>query len=85
MALVGVYWKNRAKGLILEQLGLVLVGVMSLGWVACAIYYQGWGAGLPGAIVGGFGLSCLRRYFQLQQIINAVEREEQRRNPPRGR
>lgn len=79
-ALVGVWWKERATGLILEQLGLGLVGLGSVVYAGVAI-----GRGIfliPVGIVAGFGLSCLWRYFQLQSIVDSVQAEELRRKGP---
>lgn len=72
-SLVGIYFKDRAKGLIIEQLGLAFVGV------ACVIYSGAillsigpLDGSVAAAIVGGFGFSCVRRYFQIQKVINDV-------------
>jgi hypothetical protein len=78
VTLLGVYWKERATGLIAEQLGLALVGVMSLAYSICVLYVAGMNSAIPAAIIAGFGISCIRRYFQLQEVIDAVHEAEKR-------
>lgn len=81
VALVGIYWRERATGLILEQLGLALVGVASLIYCVSVLYVVGSSAGFTVAIVGGFGVSCLRRYWQIQRILDDVHRVERSLQP----
>jgi hypothetical protein len=78
VAIFGIYWRERATGLICEQLGLALVGVGSLIYCACVLYVVGAGAGFTVAIVGGFGISCLRRYWQIQSVLDDVHEVEKR-------
>lgn len=78
VTLAGVYWRERATGLIAEQLGLALVGVMSVAYSVCLVYIGGLDVALGAAIVAGFGISCLRRYFQIQEVIDAVHEAEKR-------
>lgn len=73
-ALVGIYFRERATGLILEQLGLALVGVGNLIYCVCVLYVVGESGVFMVAIVGGFGVSCLRRYWQIQRILDDVHR-----------
>lgn len=79
MALVGIYWHERATGLILEQLGLALTGVASIIYAACVLAVVGGGGFITVGLVGGFGVSCLRRYRDIQKDIDAVQAEETRR------
>ena len=78
LALAGIYWRERATGLVMEQLGLGLVGVTSLIYVACVLFILGLSGALACAIVGGFGISCLRRYWQIQAIVDSVAEVEKR-------
>ena len=83
-AIVGVFCRNRGLGLVLEQLGLGLVGLTSLIYVGCAIYVLGVDSAIqPIAIVAAFGASCLWRYGQLQRILNGVRTEQNRRDGQR--
>ncbi len=79
IALVGVYWRERASGLIAEQLGLAFAGLASVVYSGCAIWSAGEAALVPAALVGGFGVSCIRRYFDIQQTLDATHEVQKRR------
>jgi hypothetical protein len=78
-ALTGVWWRNRAIGLILEQLGLAFVGVACIVYSGVALISLGPNASIPISIVGAFGVSCLVRWRQIQRTIDFVYGEEKRR------
>jgi hypothetical protein len=78
VALTGVWWRNRAIGLILEQLGLAFVGVACLVYSGVAIIALGPNASIPVGIVAAFGVSCLVRWRQIQRTIDFVYGEEKR-------
>jgi len=78
-AIAGVYWKDRATGLIAEQLGLAFAGVASLAYTGCALWVAGIEAAVPAALVAGFGVSCIRRYFDIQQTLDATHEVQVRR------
>lgn len=78
-SLVGIYLRNRATGLIIEQLGMAFVGVASLIYGVSAWVVAGPPAGIPGGIIFGFGVACLIRWRDLQKTIDAVHDEEIRR------
>lgn len=78
-SLVGIFWRNRATGLILEQLGLAFVGVASVIYAASVWAAAGIPAGIPGGIILGFGMACLIRWRDIQKTIDAVAAEEKRR------
>lgn len=79
VALAGTYWKDRATGLILEQLGLAFVGVAAFIYTGVALSVVGLSAAIPAAIIAGFGAACLKRWRDLQSVIDAVHEEEKRR------
>lgn len=78
MALVGIWWRERATGLILEQLGLALVGVAGVIYAFSVWSVVGVAAAIPGGIILGFGIACIVRWRQIQRTINAVHAEEKR-------
>lgn len=84
-ALVGIYWWDRATGLILEQLGLAFVGLASIVYAGCLVWETTDAVDLrqdaliAAAIVFGFGASCVRRYFQIQQTLDATYEVQERR------
>lgn len=77
LALMGIYWKDRITGLIMEQLGIGFVGVAAAIYVGTALYAIGWAAAIPGAVLGGFALSCGWRYRQIQRTLNIAKIEQQ--------
>jgi hypothetical protein len=78
VALTGVWWRNRAIGLVLEQLGLAFVGVACIVYSGVAIIALGPNASIPVGIVAAFGVSCLVRWRQIQRTIDFVYGEEKR-------
>lgn len=72
VTLAGIYWKDRGTGLITEQLGLALVGASTLLYAGVLLAVAGEPAVITGAILGGFGASCLLRYYQIQQTVDRV-------------
>lgn len=71
-ALVGIFWRNRVTGIVLEQVGLMAVGLGTL--------FYGVGVGLSVGqdgiyamiFVFGFGTSCIWRYFQLARFLRTL-------------
>lgn len=78
-ALVGIYLRDRATGLIVEQLGLAFVGVAAVVYSGIILYVIGVGALFSAGITFAFGVSCLVRWRDIQNIIDAVHEEEKRR------
>jgi hypothetical protein len=75
MGLIGAAWRDRGNGLIVEQLGLTLVGLACCFYAVILGYYTLDRGGLfSAAITLGFGLSCLVRAWQIQQYLKRVHR-----------
>lgn len=74
LALVGIYWRNRATGLLLEQVGLAAAGAACVVYGGVVLYVAGQDALISAALVGGFGAACLRRYFQIQEVVDDAVR-----------
>lgn len=70
IALLGLLWAGRVvSGLVIEQVGLiVLAGAVALYVAGAAVNVQ-LAAAVPIAIVGAFGLACALRSVQLRQEI----------------
>jgi hypothetical protein len=82
VALVGALWRWQVTtGLLLEQLGLVAVGAGVVIYTA-SLLYAGTGRFLSAAIIGGFGLACLWRVWQIQRWVRAVVRLSEHQAPP---
>lgn len=70
-ALVGVALADRATGLTLEASGCLLVGAATTYYAAVATWTLGWDAAVVG-LVGGFGLACLVRAFQIHRVLRVA-------------
>lgn len=57
-------------GLVLEQVGLVMVASSTLLYVVVALVYVGVSAIVPIGIVAAYGISCLMRWVQIQRAID---------------
>lgn len=75
-ALGGIYLPRRDIGLIMEQLGLALVGTAAVIYFIVAIVDNGVDALQPLAIVGGFGAACLKRAWDIQSQVDRVHAEQ---------
>lgn len=78
IALVGVYLRNRGSGLILEQLGLAIMGAacVAYGFVGLLIVPL---SRVPAGIILGFGVACLWRYRDIQSVLHSANAEVDRR------
>lgn len=74
VALYGVWMRNRVNGILVEQVGLVGIGMALLYYAAVIGVVQGFPGILPIAIIGGFGASCLWRWVQLEKMIREARR-----------
>lgn len=73
LTLVGLGWRNRVTGIVLEQIGLVTVGSACVFYVVAIILLFGFDVGaFPGAITTAFGLACFARWFQLQKELSKL-------------
>jgi hypothetical protein len=77
VALVGMAIQS-INGILLEQIGSVMVGVATLFYSALAFYVVGWTAVQIVGIVAAWGMACLVRWSQLQALIaDGVSRAEE--------
>lgn len=82
VALVGIWWTlwrwvgplhpRAATGLLIEQFGLVVVGVGDVIYAIGAFNIADGRARLAGGIVLGFGLACCWRAWQIQRWVRAI-------------
>ena len=69
LALAGIYWRYRPTGLLMEQVGMATTGAAALVYAGCILLVAS-GGPLPAGIVGGFGIACFWRWYQLQKVID---------------
>lgn len=74
VALLGIYWRNRVTGIVLEQIGLMSVGLGALFYTLVVVIQNGVPALYATIFVGGFGTSCLWRYFQLARFLKTLRK-----------
>lgn len=66
-------------GMVIEQVGLVMVGGACMVYVAALIGYVGLDALVPASIVLAYGASCLWRWHQIQRLL-ILERDLRERD-----
>jgi hypothetical protein len=74
-ALHGVYWRDRGKGLIVEQFGLGLVGLASAVYGTAILLVGPAGSAVATALTIGLAGACFWRYWQIQRLLNHVKLE----------
>lgn len=73
ISLIGAALKNRVNGILVEQVGLVMVGVAAVFYAFGIFIVIGFQVGaISASIILGFGAACLYRWYQLQRYIKAV-------------
>lgn len=82
LALVGMVWRNRDDGLVIEQIGLVCAGfgLISYGAAVATITTQANGSFVFGMSFG-IALACTIRYFQIQRYIRRRRHGEVENRP----
>jgi hypothetical protein len=73
LALVGVFWRDRARGLILEQLGLGFVGLASSVYGVAILLSRQDGAAVAIALIFGLAGASFWRYCQIQRLLNKAK------------
>lgn len=71
-ALIGIFWRSRVTGIVLEQVGLAAVGGGALFYAVVVISTIGMTGAYSVIFVVGFGASCVWRYFQLARYLNTL-------------
>ena len=67
---LGGMTRQSPNGIIVEQIGSVMVAATTLYYAVIATYVVGWSAMQTVGIVAAWGLSCVIRYLQLQALLN---------------
>ncbi len=75
VTLAGMSWRKSLAGVLMEQVGSVAVGTTSLFYAAAIMLQAGWNGLVAAGIVAGWGLSCLFRWWQLEQLIREATAE----------
>ena len=75
LALLGLT-RDTVNGIVIEQVGSVMVGVAAMFYSAIALWVVGGSAGQPVMIILGWGIACLIRWIQLQLLLNRMHRNK---------
>jgi hypothetical protein len=74
-ALVGSYWRGElVTALTVERAGLALVGAAAVMFAIVVVFAGGWQRLLQAVIIAGFGGTCLRRAFDIGQVMKTAIR-----------
>jgi len=76
MTVIGLFWRNRATGMIIEQVGSVAVAAGALlyaGALVTVIPIQS--SVVVVGVFGSLGGACVVRWFQLRKLLNDAMRE----------
>lgn len=84
VALIGIFLPNRVIGLLLEQFGMIPTGVAAISYAVVVLVSVGITGVIPVAVVGGFGVACIRRWFRIQNAFKKAEVLAKRRGLWRG-
>lgn len=79
VALVGIAWKDRVTGIILEQIGLMAVGCSTILYALVILYVAGPSGYLSAGIVGSYGLACISRWRRLGVALKRAGRKARQR------
>lgn len=70
LCVIGILWRHRDDGLVIEQFGLAVVGPGCLLYaLALWLYTNHAASAFALAMAVGIGLACGVRYFQIQRYI----------------
>lgn len=74
-ALAGIFWRERATGLMLEALGLLTSGLATIFYGVTAMILLGEVATYSAGIMFGYGGAALWRSAQIRHLLVTVARE----------
>lgn len=80
LAFLGIYWRNRVTGIIIEQVGFIWLALAAFTYASALIIVVGFrqGAAIPIGIILSFAISAAWRAVQLQNDIRALKYEKQK-------
>lgn len=78
VSLVGVYWRHRLTGLLIEQFGMLFVSVATLYYTGILVSITRLDGLQNSAIIFGFGVACAIRYRQIQRYFKQVKEVRQK-------
>lgn len=74
VALAGIYWRDRATGLIMEAVGLVITGGCTVFYALAALLLIGSGSVYPAMTLLAYGAAAIWRAGQIYRLLSRVTR-----------
>lgn len=68
----GITWRERATGLVLEELGLFIAGLCTLFYAAVAVILIGSNAVYPASVLAGYAVAAIWRANQIRRRLARV-------------
>lgn len=75
LALVGIFWKKRVDGLIIEQFGLAIVVNAAIFYAVCAFTYTGLAVAYPAGLAIVVATFFSWRWIKIQRILDSASRK----------
>lgn len=75
VAMLGIFWRDRATGLVMEALGLFTSGVATLFYGAAALVILGGVVAYPASSLFGYGAAAIWRSVQIRNFLVRVTKE----------
>jgi hypothetical protein len=69
VTLAGMSHRRTLTGVLLEQVGSVAVGAVSIFYATAVMIVAGWDGAVPAGFIIGWAFSCFYRYWQLEHSI----------------
>lgn len=69
LTIVGIYWRERSLGVLLEQIGLVSVGFTTILYSAALWIFATASADLGAIVFASIGIACFVRWFNTSRIM----------------
>jgi hypothetical protein len=69
VTLAGMSWRRKLTGVLMEQVGSVAVGSVSVFYATAVMIVAGWDGAVPAGFIIGWAFSCFYRYGQLEHLL----------------
>lgn len=74
VALLGIFWRERATGLVMESVGLFVSGLATIFYGIVALIVIHWSAAYASATIMAYGAAAIWRAAQIRRLLVLVTR-----------
>lgn len=74
-ALMGIFWPERATGLVLEEMGLLAAGLCTIFYAIVVVFIIGAGGGYAAGLLASYGTAAVCRSWQIRRFLATVAKE----------